>query len=257
MNTINSCLDDYIKVFTPHDATFIIEFLYNVENCQSFATLNHTIDSLKHIVEFDWCYFCVSRLGHDNQFLSDSITLSGIWPEEWLKRYMAKNYHLKDPIVHETFKTNGFTVLFWEAIQNRYPESKPFFAEATEFSMKINSISVGIKDIYNSSFGGVLSIVGTEINNRSVSLFKYITPYIYRATLKLRMKNKKCILSEQEKIFLSLFGCGIKRKLIAEEFNISLRRVGQVLEQAATKLDAHNTVHAFNEALTEGIIKPQ
>ncbi len=241
-------------MLSPQDSSQLISFLYDLNQCSTYQQLDLLFVSLDKIFQFDFCYFCLSRLDVGDRFVPDSIQLYGSWPEDWYSIYMENRYYLQDPIILNNFRKNGFGEQHWKSIIKQYPESRNIFFQATEFGIKLNSISISIVDPFNKPFGGVLCAINIEEHERTYSIIRFITSYIYFCALQIRIEEKKSTLTHQERQFLDLFGNGMTRKHIAEEYEISLRRVGQVLTQAAVKLDAHNTAHSINEAKIEGII---
>lgn len=83
--------------------------------------------------EFTVCGLC--RTGMDGQPAVTSY-VNGNYPEEWVKRYIEKGYHLKDPVVR--FHTQFAMTQTWSNVFRQFEDkgARQVVGEASDFGLK-------------------------------------------------------------------------------------------------------------------------
>ena len=183
--------------------------------------------------------------------------MSAAFPEEWQRRYLARNYVSRDPILTKAKRTMAPTV--WSiADRDRYnAEQCRVMDEASEFG-----ISSGIMVPIRSGFGRTALLAFASecpdaANVRVRDLAYAVTAVAYVHINLIRLSNSvmevaEISLSPREHTCLVWASLGKTMAETSSMVGISEKTVRYYLDRAREKLGATNIVHAVRLAAERG-----
>lgn len=210
--------------------------------------------ALSHFGFDNFC--CVSFLEFDS---TDPKTIEiAMLPQEWVDRYLRKEYHKSDAIVENMF--TNLTPVKWSSIQSVTKKQFQILNEAADFGL-VNGMSMPIfvPGISPTSFS--ISGDNNDINDEIFPLLYVISIYFHEAVLRIRSlrknsKNEDPNLTPREKECLHWVAAGKSDGVIADILNISSNTVHYHIENAKKKFDLPTRVQTVVKAIFTGKIFP-
>lgn len=184
------------------------------------------------------------------------------YPDEWVTRYVQKNYFGIDPVV-----AAGATAILpvdWAKLDKRSFHARKLFGEANEFGVGRQGLTFPVRG------GGGDHALFTITSDASASEwerlkrlymrdFQMIAHLVHGKVLDIRGMGDCAnpqILSPRERECLQWAARGKTNKAIARELRISERVVRAYFETARHKLHCVNRSHVLSRALGLGLIEP-
>jgi LuxR family transcriptional regulator, quorum-sensing system regulator BjaR1 len=180
------------------------------------------------------------------------------YPSEWLKRYFARHYILKDPIILRT-KANADPFFFdWLApFTGGDPEARRIAEEACEFNL-VKGFSGGLRSLDGQLVGFIFAGRHFETDPCMSGMLTLIASYAIGRAIALHeessKENKKITLSAREREALQWASEGKNDWEIGEIMKISEHGVDKHMRSTRRKLDAINRTQAVAEAIRRGLI---
>ena len=234
-------------------------FLSEAGSCTSLEDLHARF--VTATVAFGFHKVCFIRLmapggPFDPQFVAGEV------PEEWLARYMERDYGHVDPTIPMTFQSRqAFT---WDQVEDRHPgrDTRTFFGEARELFAK-DSFVVPVWGPY-----GELSVVEL-MSDRPIVLAAEEAALLQGlgtlyATMALSLSEGApaapptvpAELTRRERQCVYWLANGKFAHEIADLLNLSPHTVRQHIESARAKLQVATGAELVRKALTLGILLP-
>jgi LuxR family quorum sensing-dependent transcriptional regulator len=180
-------------------------------------------------------------------------------PQEYVDRYIEKNYVLRDPVVRELQLT--ISPFSWSDIRERRDLTrgeKSIIDEGREFGAK-NGFIVPI--VTNSGSIGLFSPCGAEPNlsKRARAAVEIIGMYAFQALKRARLKQKRSEavhtpLTPREREIMQWVAAGKSDDEIGDILSLSTPTVTWHVENAKRKLDAFRRTYAVVQAIRLGEI---
>jgi LuxR family transcriptional regulator, quorum-sensing system regulator BjaR1 len=180
------------------------------------------------------------------------------YPSEWLERYLARHYILKDPIIRRT-KTEADPFFFdWSApFTGGDPDERRIAEESCEFNL-VQGFSGGLRSLDGQLVGFILAGRHFETDPRMSGMLTLIASYAIGRAITLHQEsskeNKKITLSAREREALQWASEGKNDWEIGEIMKISEHGVDKHMRSTRRKLDAINRTQAVAEAIRRGLI---
>lgn len=184
----------------------------------------------------------------------------GTYSDEWVKRYLDKEYLRVDPVVQGCFQR--FHPVDWKRLNWTGKAARAFQADALAHGVGNQGFSVPIRGP-NGQFA-LFTISHhcddemwkefTEKNRRNLIL---IAHFFNHKALQLepeRAPEQAQMLSPREVDAMTFLAMGYSRAQVAETLTISEHTLRVYIESARFKLGALNTTHAVARALSRGLI---
>lgn len=238
--TISRYLDDHLANFI--DA---LEVGHDQRAIQ-FALESFTIDA-----GFERFAYLSAR-GPDSRAFSN-------YPEEFLRRYLTKNYAALDPVVAQTKRTMRPLCWSGRAMSNLGPDQRQLVSEAEEFG-----IATGLSIPIRAGFGhvGILTLASscTDMDTVAVRDAAYAATavtFVHLNLLRLSavtMAGADVLLSPREAACLTWASIGKTKSYTARMIGISEKTTRFYLERARAKLGAANITHAVRIAMERGLL---
>ena len=204
------------------------------------------------------CFIRLVRPGgpFDPEFLAGDV------PQEWLARYIERDYGHLDPTIPMTFQSRqGFT---WDQVEERHRSraTRNFFGEARELFAK-DSFVVPVWGPY-----GELSVVEL-MSDQPISLSEDETSLLQGlgtlyATMALSfgepapvaLEGRPRELTRRERQCVYWIAYGKSDQEIASILDLSLHTVREYIDTARHKLEVASRAELVRKALTLGILLP-
>jgi LuxR family transcriptional regulator, quorum-sensing system regulator BjaR1 len=180
------------------------------------------------------------------------------YPREWLERYLARHYILKDPIICRT-KTETDPFFFdWSApFTGSDPEARRITEESCEFNL-VRGFAGGLRTLDGQSVGFILAGRHFDTDPRMSGMLTLIVSYAIGRAITLHKessnKGERIILSAREREALQWASEGKNDWEIGEIMKISEHGVDKHMRSTRRKLNAINRTQAVAEAIRRGLI---
>jgi len=193
-----------------------------------------------------------------NRRQQHSHSLFANWPEEWLERYLARGYLLKDPIMLRTISGND--PFFWNELDQDVrddPAAQQVMDESAEFGLK-KGFSTSLVTLDGQKVGFSVAGRNFDHNPEMRGVLTLIASYAIGRAIALRQEathtNKEIVLSAREREALQWAAEGKNDWEIGEVMKISEHGADKHLRSVRMKLGAINRTQAVAEALRRGLI---
>jgi DNA-binding CsgD family transcriptional regulator len=183
------------------------------------------------------------------------------YDEQWVKRYLSKDYFTIDPI--EIWGSHNFLPLDWNDVDRSCDRIGSLFAEAASYGVGNCGITLPIQGPMREK--SLFTVAAFESDNewsrRRLSRlrdFQVLAHFIHERSMGLiggRPCRQQTKLSRRECQCIQLLARGRAPKRIAFELGISVRAVRLYICSARIKLGARNTNHAVALAVNEELIE--
>lgn len=182
------------------------------------------------------------------------------YPQPWVDRYLAQNYHRIDPVILGCFQR--FHPVDWKRLDWSGKVAKAFLKDAMEHGVGNQGYSIPIRGP-NGQFA--LFTVNHSCDDDAWSGFTstysrdliLIAHYFNRKALEFeanRQPEFSRTLSPREVDAMTLLALGYNRAQVAHSLSISEHTLRVYIESARFKLGALNTTHAIATAMSRGLI---
>lgn len=113
----------------------ILELIEKAQRVSGSRDLQKLINKAAVLLEAEYALCGLVRAGSDGLPAITSC-VNGSYPEEWVRRYLEKSYHLKDPVVR--FHMNYALTQTWSDVirQSDDEEARKVVGEASEHGLK-------------------------------------------------------------------------------------------------------------------------
>lgn len=233
------------------------------------GTLDAILEDLEHASEFDRLqaiserlrdYFAIDHLVYHWVSSSGEQYGFGTYCDEWVQRYVEKDYLRVDPVIQGCFQR--FHPVDWKRLDWTSKAARAFQAEALEHGVGNQGYSVPIRGP-NGQFAlftvshhcdDAAWAAFAEKNRRELIL---IAHFFNHAALQLepgRTPVPSQALSPREVDAMTFLAMGYSRAQVADTLSISEHTLRVYIESARFKLGAVNTTHAVARALSRGLI---
>lgn len=223
---------------------------------------------------FSVFYEAISALGYNRAIytlitdhysagLSAGHGLQGNYPQDWLARYLEKNYISEDPVVQNAHLTNR--PFFWDDVTKVYElnDAEQKIMDGAREAGLHNGIGVPLCGVCTELAGfGIARDYPEEITDRSVLSKIYMAAtYFHQKYLDLQAKPSVKIitgkprLTRREREILQWVANGKTDDEIGVILNISRRTVRWNIEKIYGKFDTSNKTVALTKALRHGLIQ--
>lgn len=141
----------------------ILELVEGAQRCSTSKDLQKLMVKAAPLLEAEYSLCGLVRTGSDGRPAVTSY-VKGNYPEEWVRRYLEKGYHLKDPVVR--YHTNFAFTQTWSEVIRQFDDdaSRLVVEEASDCGLKfgltgaiyvpeISNIALFIFAGKNDSFG--------------------------------------------------------------------------------------------------------
>ena len=179
------------------------------------------------------------------------------YSDEWLKKYLARNYFSCDPI--KRARLSGADFLRWSDTFARAEKKveREYIRQAREHDV-YEGLTVGAQK-HSSTLISFFSFIGTDLasNERDEMMLRYLSPYLHEAMCRATPTAsvaKRSPLSERETEVLTWAMAGKTNWEISRILNISERTVKFHIQNVMVKLEASSRAHAVAIALGQGLI---
>ena len=185
---------------------------------------------------------------------------AGTYSQEWVDRYVEKDYLRMDPVIFGCFQR--FHPTDWKQLDWSSKAAKAFFREAIEYGIGNQGLTIPVRGpsgqfalfTINDSTDDAHWAQFTQTNQRDLII---IAHEFNKKALEFEEGGdavQKPTLSPRELSAMRLLAKGFSRAQTAEELSISEHTLRVYVEGARHKLGAMNTTHAVARALSEGLI---
>lgn len=229
------------------------KILAELEQASEFDQLQAVSEKLRDCFEIDHLvYHWVSSSGEQYGF--------GTYSDEWVQRYLEKEYLRVDPVVQGCYQR--FHPVDWKRLDWSSKSARAFQTEALQHGVGNQGYSVPIRGP-NGQFAlftvshecdDATWAAFTETNRRDLIL---IAHFFNHAALQLepgRAPEQAQTLSPREVDAMTFLAMGYSRAQVADTLSISEHTLRVYIESARFKLGAMNTTHAVARALSRGLI---
>lgn len=184
----------------------------------------------------------------------------GTYSDEWVQRYLEKQYLRVDPVVVGCFQR--FHPVDWKQLDWSSKAARGFLNEAQSFGVGNQGYSIPIRGP-NGQFALFTTnhtcsddewADFTDQHGRDLIL---IAHFFNRKALEFepgRQPEQSRSLSPREVDAMTLLAMGHSRAQVADQLSISEHTLRVYIESARFKLGALNTTHAIARALSRGLI---
>lgn len=184
------------------------------------------------------------------------------YPDEWVKRYVEKDYFLIDPIVRAGKR--GFLPFDWMDVDRDSAQVRQLFREADEYEIGRQGLTLPVRGPCGerSLFSVTANLSPTSWSeHRYVCLreLQVLAHYLHDRTLSLagyRTNRQLHRLSRREQQCLQMISSGLLPKQVAVRLGLSESAVRLYIRSARLKLHAKTTNHAIAKAVQLEMLDP-
>ncbi|MCF3593501.1 LuxR family transcriptional regulator [Rhodobacteraceae bacterium LMO-12] len=184
----------------------------------------------------------------------------GTYSDEWLNRYLEKDYLRVDPVVQGCFQR--FHPVDWKRLDWTGRAARAFQADAVEHGVGNQGFSVPIRGPNGQFALFTLShhcddhtwAAFTDSNRRRLILIAHLFNHKALQFEPERPPEPAQTLSPREVDAMTFLAMGYSRAQVADTLSISEHTLRVYIESARFKLGALNTTHAVARALSRGLI---
>lgn len=239
----------------PHqDALSLLELIHASLSCVTEEGFRNLIAGVKNLIPFDYAACLMGQKTKNGVVVRyDAINIS--YPAEWSYHYVAKNYHLIDPVFKENFST--FSLQYWRDTYKKKTPRKEFVMEAQDFGLH-EGYSIGQRTL-DGSDGSLFSYAGKSIRQepRTELILRYITPHLHQVFIRLLKhgtERNTFTLSTREREILCWVKEGKSTWDISVILGISQDTVKFHMKRIFQKLNTNSRSHAIAIALGKKLI---
>ena len=242
------------ELLSHQDCLLLLETISACVACTNAAEAGRIIDSVSDLIGFDHAVYGLAKLNnHGGITAYDTLNFS--YPQEWLEAYRANNFHLKDPITRENFKS--YSLQYWGDTYRKYKLDPKFVSTASDFRL-VDGYAIGVINGARTE-GFILSFSGPiKKEPRYELVLNHLAPHLHQAFSQVLSTQKKSkapsTLSSREKEVLNWIKKGKSSWDISAILAISERTVKFHVDNVMRKLDAVSRIHAVAVALSAGLI---
>ncbi|MFA3917134.1 helix-turn-helix transcriptional regulator [Ruegeria hyattellae] len=184
----------------------------------------------------------------------------GTYPEDWIRRYIDKQYLRVDPVIVGCFQR--FHPVDWKAVDWSGKAAREFLTDALDNGVGNQGYSIPVRGPsgqfalftanhncsdeewpeFKETYGHDLILIAHYFNRKALDFEENRAPQPVRA------------LSPREVDALTFLALGYSRAQVAHSLSISEHTLRVYIESARFKLGALNTTHAIAKALSQGLI---
>lgn len=246
------------KHWSKSDAIKTLDFISSSLECKKLQSYKSLFSQLQNLFDFT---DAVCGFGNLKQVLLSRTPVYDYlpvhYPDDYLKRYTNKGYHLLDPMFKETVRTRK--VENWADVNKRLFSGRKevVYSEAEQFGL-VDGFTYGIPDSSYNNWS-IFWFAGKKVDNtvRSKHMIQQTTPHLSEAFKRIlkKSKNLKYNLTPREIEILSWLKEGKSSWEIGIILKISERGVNFHVNNIKTKLNSTNRTQAVAVALKEKLIK--
>ena len=109
MNPLHS--SQQLDNLSHQDALCLLELIHASLSCTTEEGFRKLMAGVKNLISFDYAACLMGQKTNKGVVVRyDAINIS--YPAEWSYQYVAKNYHLIDPVFKENFSTFSLNLLY-------------------------------------------------------------------------------------------------------------------------------------------------
>jgi len=220
------------------------------------------IDKLKAILTkyikplgFDM-HTCISVVNPENAPPSSHMVLD--FPEQWVERYLDKNYCKADVILKKAMR--DMRAFRWSEVKRIDRKAQQIFSESCEFGIK-NGVTIPI--FLPGTYPVTINIVGDniDISDDNYHAIHLMAVYYYNAIIRIQKSTneeafKNFDLSPREKDCLHWVAQGKSEIDISDILFLSRHTVHTHIERSKKKLNVRTRTQAAIVAVQCGLILP-
>jgi len=246
------------KYLSKKDAVDLLEINYKAMHNTDENEFKNLILQLHDLIDFE---FAICGRGNPKKDLlpkKSSYTVVNIkYPEDYLRRYLSKRYHLIDPMIRKVLQARE--VQSWRDVRKQCPSgtNESGYVEAEEFGL-LDGFTYGVCNLFDGDLS-CFFFAGKRVenNDRTKIIIKYAVPHLSRA-LDLLITQKKTkdrySLTPREIEVLNWLKDGKTSWEISKILNISERCTNFHADNIRCKLGAVNRTQAIAIAVGEKLI---
>jgi DNA-binding CsgD family transcriptional regulator len=173
------------------------------------------------------------------------------YPDEWLKRYLERDYYKSDPVVSNVLRTRR--PFFWCDLTIVDSLEKQVMDEAKEFGL-LDGIGLSMSSRFGSlaGVGAASSAGGVDYNKNTLSIVHLLSYQFYNCYLDLASNKqafKQVRFSARESDIIKYASKGSTKSEIAKKINISIHTVDYHVRNILKKTDSPNLLSAIVKAV--------
>jgi len=254
MISSNSALMQHIS---KDDAAYLLDLVHSCTECTSKEGLDEVAEGLKQLIPFEFFVSIYSAI--DGGGMGEPYhVITANYPDEWVKLYVERKYHLVDSVLKENF--SRFSIQYWADTYETNSTDNEFVSSAEDFGL-CSGYTSGVRNLAGNR-GGLFSFAGRKLekSERSRAIIETVTPHLYQAVERIvqtdRLK-KAPVLSEREKEVLKWVTYGKTTWETSVILGIGERTVKFHLKNIMKKLNCVSRAHAAAIASELGIIEAE
>jgi DNA-binding CsgD family transcriptional regulator len=233
--------------------------LTKLEDLRDLIRVATALEELQRVVEQLKEFYSVSHVVYHWVNSVGERYVAGTYSEEWVDRYIEKDYVRIDPVVTGCFQR--FDPVNWKQLDWSKKLARDFMQEAIEFGIGTQGFTVPIRGP-NGQFA-IFTMNHTTsdenwenfIETNKSDLILIAHAFNERAlAFEDTSEMSKPSLSPRELSAMTLLAKGLSRAQASDAMTISEHTLRVYIEAARHKLGAINTTHAVARALAIGLI---
>jgi LuxR family quorum sensing-dependent transcriptional regulator len=237
-----------------------VKFIHDLDRARNVEDISAQV--VRHLAQMGAEHVIAGTFPSDEpnrrRQLSHSIFTN--YPREWLERYLARHYMLKDPVILQTMRDADPFFFDWNdltPLAGADPEVRRIAEEAREFNL-VKGFSGAIQTLDGQMVGFTFAGRHFEADPEMRGVLALIASYAIGRAIALRQQapneSKVIRLSPREREALQWASDGKNDWEIGEIMNITEHGVDKHLRSVRAKLGAINRTQAVAEAIRRGLI---